>query len=127
MSNNQLILWDTGGGCTGFTVTDDQDAPGLYALITCDDDPSAPESPETERMAFGVYDENGQAVGPVEFIEGRKGLNDWYFDSIGYRPDEESLRAGGPLLPIHELMRDVAECMLVEAYQDHYHARNSRS
>ena len=103
---------DIGDGRIVLRVTE-PDAPGLYADITnCDG--AVPSSPESELLVFGIYPEKDrfECLFQAE-IHGRSGLNDWYEENVGYRPDDD---AGKPL-PILKLVDLVAGMLLLTKRQ----------
>lgn len=60
---------------------------------------------ETDKIVFSVY-KNGQdeKVDSAE-VEGREGMNKWYEENVGYRPDDEEK------LNIAALAESVAEML----------------
>lgn len=96
----------TGGGSTAWLI-EDFDVPCLQVLITNEKD-QVPKNPETDLMTFGVYRKDQGDAGICVDLQGRAGLNAWYEENVGYRPDDDA----GDSLPIESLIKMVASVML---------------
>lgn len=68
------------------------------------------QSFESEKIVFSAY-KNGEAEATESAeMEGREGMNKWYEENVGYRPDDE----GG--LDISELTESVAEMFFFHVF-----------
>lgn len=85
---------------------------GAHVLVTGENCMSPPENPETEKIVIGAYDSD-RAHGVIT-VEGRKGLNDWYQQSVGYSPDADN----GTPLPMAQLLALVAEVFYLGQLQN---------
>lgn len=106
-----LIPYKTSPASMAWRATE-PDAPGLFALVSCEHGMAIPLEPETDNMIIAVFD-NGveETLGSLE-VDGRAGLNRWYLLHVGYEPDKEP---DGPL-PIMQLIDDVAAHLLLRYY-----------
>lgn len=91
----------------------ERDAPGLFALIS-NGDGTAPPTPETGDITIAIFDETVEETLGSIVIDGRPGLNTWYLKNVGHEPDKEP---GGELVPIMELLNNVAGHLLLRYYE----------
>jgi len=82
------------------------EAPLGYITVSSESGNRAPEDVENEVLRIGLF-ANAETEGIYLTVQGRKGLNDWYEENVGYRPDED----GPDLLDINELLSGTAEMM----------------
>lgn len=109
----ELVEYHTGGGCMALRA-DLPHAPGAYVLVTDGDSQVAlPSDPEHGPLLIGAYNDD-EPDGEQITVQGREGLNEWYEEAVGYRPDDD---AGTPL-PIKKLMAFVAEMFYLHTFGD---------
>lgn len=107
-----LALYKTGPDSMAWRASE-PDAPGLFALVSCEHGMAIPLAPETDTMIIAIFDVGVvETLGSIE-IDGRAGLNCWYLMNIGHEPDKEP---DGPL-PIMQLIDNVACHLLLRYYE----------
>lgn len=107
-----LVPCETGPGRSAWCAKE-QDAPGLFALISDAQAETIPLAPETACMTFSIFEEgNDKAIGS-HLIVGRAGLNNWCLMNVGHMPDAEP---DGPR-PILELVYNVAGHLLLRHFE----------
>jgi hypothetical protein len=112
-----MQIIETGGGCTAYYHTE-ADAPGLVAVITCNDDPSIPEEADFERgggVYIGIYTQDDGSL-PIdsETFMSREAMNRFYVEEVGYSPDQEADRCGFPRESLEGLLETVAGILLIK-------------
>lgn len=108
-----FTLVDTGPGTAAWRAVE-RDAPGLFALISNGEGTAPPIAPETDDITIALFDEGVEETLGSVVIDGRAGLNIWYLKNVGYMPDKEP---GGELVPIMELLNNVAGHLLLRYYE----------
>lgn len=107
-----LSLYKPSAATSAWRATE-PDAPGLFALISDGQALAIPLAPETDHLTIAIFDEAiEETLGSIE-VDGREGLNRWYLQNVGHRPDDES---DGPR-PIMELINDVARHLMLRFYE----------
>lgn len=115
-----MIIIQTGGGCTAYLHEED-DAPNLVAIITCNDDPSIPEEADLARgggVYIGIYTQRAWESGeePIygESFADRAALNQFYVEEVGYSPDQEADETGTERMTLRDLLEMVAGTLLIK-------------
>lgn len=115
-----MIIIETGGGCTAY-MHEEEDAPNLIAIITCDDDPSIPEESDLERgggVYMAIYTaagwEDGDLAIYAEVFADRAALNQFYVEEVGYSPDQEADETSTPRGSLKDLLEMVAGTLLIK-------------
>lgn len=105
-----IKLWNTGGGCKAYKVTE-SDVPNMFAYVTDQSYGNIPEHPDSDILAIGVYKEHGETVSEGDMLElrGRPDLIQWYVENVGYDPDDEL----GSSTPILDLLDRVVSMILL--------------
>lgn len=108
-----MEVYKSGLGNTAWRF-DEPDAPGLFALVYDAGSMKIPERPETDRLAFVIFEDSvDDPVGAIE-IGGRAGLNCWYLSRVGHAPDKEHDEP----LPIMQLIEDVTGHLLLRYFEE---------
>lgn len=88
--DERLTTYDDGAGRSAWRVTETE-AYGLSALVymLTGMSISIPSSPDTDRLVFALFDDDGgDQVAAIE-LAGRADLNSLYECHVGYTPDRE--------------------------------------
>ena len=103
VTTRQGTAWSLGNGLRLGTV-----------LVTDASGFAAPQVPETESLVVWIYPPGRPAETLASFcVTGREGLNEWYAENVGYRPDDDEYEPD-----IRNLLAFVSEMMYRQTTDD---------
>lgn len=96
----------------GYCLSEDSPLPCGTVRITDSTGQALPANVETDLLTITIQP-HGSTDPVVHRVQGRTGLNDWYEENVGYRPDVDEFQAD-PMA----LLSNVAEMMYRHATGD---------